>query len=110
MGLIVAFGLCHQAILKSMDTTDTKFEANSKVYSEEVLLRLVNNVGIHVSCQIDSRIKKEKAIRIKIIDQSNKKIQELEKFKEKELYYSRKQNNFQIERKLFSVVTRKDGS
>ena len=76
-----------------------------------MLLRLVNSVGIHVSCQIDSRIKKEKAIRIKIIeDQNSNKNQEFEKYKEKELFYSRKQNNFQIERKIFSVVTRKDGS
>ena len=76
-----------------------------------MLLRLVNSVGIHVSCQIDSRIKKEKAIRIKIIeDQNSNKNQEFEKYKENELFYSRKQNNFQIERKIFSVVTRKDGS
>lgn len=53
-----AFALCHQAILKSQDSQDIKFEANSKLYSEEVLLKLVNSIGVHVSCQIDARTKK----------------------------------------------------
>ena len=33
MSLIIAFGLCHQAVLKSVDIKDIKFEANSKIYS-----------------------------------------------------------------------------
>lgn len=53
-----ALALCHQAILKSQDSRDIKFEANSKVYAEEVLLKLVNALGVHVSCQIDPRTKK----------------------------------------------------
>jgi hypothetical protein len=56
--LVKALALCHQAILKSQDSRDIKFEANSKVYSEEVLLKLVNGLGVHVSCQIDPRTKK----------------------------------------------------
>lgn len=63
-----AFALCHQAILKSQDSQDIKFEANSKVYSEEVLLRLVNSIGVHVSCQIDARTRKEGGLRIKLQD------------------------------------------
>ena len=31
--MIIAFGLCHQAILKSIDQREIKFEANSRVYS-----------------------------------------------------------------------------
>lgn len=58
MELMKAFGLCHQAILKSVDSQDIRFEANSRVYSEEVLLRLVNGIGVHVSSQIDARSKK----------------------------------------------------
>jgi hypothetical protein len=58
MELIKAFSLCHQAILKSVDAEDIKFEANSRVYAEEVLLRLVNGIGVHVASQIDSRTKK----------------------------------------------------
>lgn len=90
------FSLCHQAVLKSLDSQDIKFEANSKTYSEEVLLRLVNSIGVHVSSQIESRTKKEIGLKLK-----------LQGLKEPtEWFYSRKPNTFQEERKIYSVVTR----
>ena len=100
-----AFALCHQAILKSQDSQDIKFEANSKLYSEEVLLRLVNSIGVHVSCQIDARTKREEGLRIKLQDEFKKGSSE----ECREWFFARKENTFQLERKLYAVVTRQEG-
>lgn len=89
--------MCHQAILKSIDSQDIKFEANSRIYAEEVLLRLVNGIGVHVASQIDSRSKKEVGLKFKILDAN------------KQMFFSRRINNFLVERKIFSVVVRQEG-
>jgi hypothetical protein len=59
---------------------------------------------VHVSSQIDSRTKKEAGLRIKLQDEGLKRQEE-----SKEWFFSRRQNTFQIERRLYSVVTRQEG-
>lgn len=57
-------------------------------------MRLVNGIGVHVASQIDARTKKEVGLKLKILEAN------------KEMFFSRRINNFQIERKIFSVVVR----
>ena len=66
-----------------------------------MLLRLVNNIGVHVSCQIDPRTKKESGLRLKMQEGSDGQ--------PREWFFSRNQNNFQVERKVYSVVVRQEG-
>ena len=94
--LVKAFSICHQAILKSVDSQDIKFEANSRNHSEEVLLRMVNSIGVHVSTQIDARTKKEVAIRLKLQDVDT------------EWFFNRRLNTFAVEKKVFSAVVREE--
>lgn len=55
--IVKAFSLCHQAYITYL--SETKFNATSRINSEEVLLKLISSIGINIYPKIEHRSFKE---------------------------------------------------
>jgi hypothetical protein len=58
---------------------------------------MVNNIGVHVSSEIDANSKKEVGLKLKLIKQLDGN---------SEWFFTRRINTFGLERRIFSVVVR----